>query len=194
MSASLPEIIALDIAWCAAVVAIAVAFTVLVFGRTKTTFTHPLQWARSVATVRRWVENPFQMWSIAMLTQLSIVQLLVGITGPNPIASMDAGAQSALSLCNLVGSTVCTYGLYLRDEELAEPIELSGYLSLAGSVSVYIWLVYWTQPLPNSSFGLNLAEAFVFASVQRAVQIVRRMRSRRKDFRASRTVTDAGEP
>jgi hypothetical protein len=167
------EIIALDIGLCGCVFVVAVLFSLIVFGHGTFPYRHPVQWARSIGTIRRWVQNPFQMWSIAMLTQTSIVQLLVGITNPNPMAYMDIGSQAALSWCNLIGSSICTYGLYLREEKLSQLIEMAGYLSLAGSVAVYIWLVYWTQPLPNSSFGLNLSEAFVFASVHRVIQIVR---------------------
>lgn len=137
---------------------------------------HPLRWWQETYTMHRWSSNPFQMYSLLMLWQLSIAQLVFGniaFTEPQVVAGeLDFRNQTVLTVALLIGSTIAAYGLHLREIELSWSIELWGYLALAGQLLVWVALVYFTVPLPNTSFGLNLVEAFVLASIHRSRQIL----------------------
>lgn len=146
----------------------------------------PLRLLRNTFTMHRWSTNPFQMYSLFLLMQVSLNQILIGVPFNGPQEALDRDAQIALAACNLLGSLISAYGLHLRNLERAMWVELCGYISLAGSLAIYVYLVFIMQPLPNTSFGLALTEAFTFASIHRSIQIIRHKRARRRD----RLVTD----
>lgn len=131
----------------------------------------PIRSLRHTFTMHRWAVNPWQLYTLFMLMQVSLNQIVIGVPYNGPQESLDRTAQIALAACNFLGSVICAYGVHLRDAEDGQLFELSGYLSLCGSLGIYVYLVFTMQPLPNTSFGLALSEAFLFASVHRSVQI-----------------------
>lgn len=131
----------------------------------------PLRWLRHAFTMHRWRTDPFQLYSLFLLLQVSANQIVIGVPENGPQALLERDAQIALAVCNLVGALICAVGLHLRDVKLGQLIELFGYVSLVGSLGIYVYLVFVIQPLPNTSFGLALSEAFVLASFHRSIVI-----------------------
>lgn len=146
----------------------------------------PIRALRRTFTMHRWATNPFQLYSLFLLLQVSANQIAIGVPFGGPQEALDRTAQIALAGCNLLGALICAYGLHLRNIERALWVELFGYVALVGSLGIYVALVFLMQPLPNTSFGLALSEAFVFASLHRSIQIIRYKLARRHD----RLVTD----
>lgn len=140
----------------------------------------PIRWLRDTFTMRRWNANPFQMYCTFLLLQVSINQIVIGVPDNSAQALISREAQIALAVCNLAGALVSAIALHLRDKETALSIELSSYTCLAGSLGVYVMLVALLFPLPNTSFGLALSEAFVLASLHRAVWIFWYKRARKR--------------
>lgn len=136
--------------------------------------------------MHRWATNPFQLYSLFLLMQVSANQIVIGVPFGGPQEALDRQAQIALAAVNLFGAVVSAYGLHLRNLERALWVELCGYVSLVGSLGMFVYLVFVMQPLPNTSFGLALSEAFVLASLHRSIQIIRYKLARRHD----RLVTD----
>src|SRR6185312_10131675 len=89
----------------------------------------------------------------------------LALTGPTDslVGELDYRARLYLTLANLIGACICFYGLHLKDFELSLWVEASSYISLIGSLGLWIGMVYLTVPLPNTSYGLNLTEGFVLA-------------------------------
>jgi len=143
----------------------------------------PIRLLRKTFTMRRWGTNPFQLYNLFLLLQVSINQIIIGVPETSAQAALSHDAQVALAICNCTGAAISAYGLHLRDFETGLWIELSGYASLAGSLGLYIVMVFLLFPLPNTSFGLALIEAFVLASIHRSIQIVRYKRARRRGVR-----------
>jgi hypothetical protein len=85
-----------------------------------------------------------------------------------------------LAAANLIGASFCFYALHMRDPDLSMTVELLGYISLTGTLTIWILLVYLQEPLPNTGFGLNLTEAFVLASIVRATKILKYKRAHRR--------------
>lgn len=141
-----------------------VGSSLLIFGHKAGTMTHPWQWVKQTYTLRRWLTNPVKMFIVGMLWQANFQQL--ALTGPTAslAGDLDYRARLALTLANLVGGAICFYGLHLRDFELSLWVELSAYISLIGTLGMWVFLVYWSVPLPNTSYGLNLTEGFVLAT------------------------------
>lgn len=147
----------------------------------------PIRLLRKTFTMHRWATNPFQLYNLLLLLQVSVNQIAIGVPENSAQAGLDTQAQVSLAVCNMVGAAICTYGLHQRDVEFGLWIELSGYAALIGSLGMYITLVFLLFPMPNTSFGLALTEAFVLASIHRAVQIVqyKRARHRKLDLAAA---------
>jgi hypothetical protein len=141
----------------------------------------PIRALRNTFTMHRWATNPFQLYSLLLLLQVSVNQIVIGVPFNGPQEALDRTAQIALAGCNLLGALISAYGLHLRNIERALWVELFGYVALAGSLGIYVGLVFLMQPLPNTSFGLALSEAFVFASLHRSIQIIRYKRARRRE-------------
>jgi hypothetical protein len=146
----------------------------------------PIRWVRNTFTMHRWGVNPFQMYALFFLLQVSLNQLVIGVPETSAQSALNTEAQIALATCTLIGCLVSAYGLHLRDVETALWIELSGYVSLAGSLGIWVYLVFVLFPLPNTSYGLAFAEAFVLFSIHRAVQIVAYKRAKRRGHEGKR--------
>lgn len=131
-----------------------------------------VRWLRHTFTFCRWNRNPFQMWMLVFLMQVSTNQILVASSATGAIADQAREAQLSLSICNLLGGIIVFAGLHVREKGLGRWVELSGYIALTGSMGIYVWLVWKISPLPNTSFGLGLSEAFVVASLHRWVLIM----------------------
>lgn len=131
----------------------------------------PIPFLRNTFTMHRWAVNPWQLYTLFMLMQVSLNQIVIGVPPNGPQEFLARSAQIALAACNFLGSVICAYGVHLRDTNDGQLFELAGYLSLCGSLGIYVYLVFTVQPLPNTSYGLALSEAFLFASLHRAIQI-----------------------
>lgn len=133
-----------------------------------------LHWAKSTFTWHRWLTQSFMMCGVGLLQQASIWQLVLGNTQlVMTYGELNTSSATYLSVANLIGTTIVFTGLHLRDWELALLMELSGYAAMLWSLLLWITLVYFVVPLPNTSYGLNLTEGFVIASGIRAVLILR---------------------
>lgn len=140
-------------------------------------------------TLARWLTQSFMMCGVGLLQQASIWQLVLGNTQlVMTYGELNTTSATYLSVANLVGTSIVFFALHLRDWELALWLELCGYAAMLWSLLLWITLVYFVVPLPNTSYGLNLTEGFVIASGIRAVLILRYKRAlRRQD--ASTTIT-----
>jgi hypothetical protein len=159
----------------------------------------PIPFLRNTFTMQRWGTNPFQLYNLLLLLQVSANQIIIGGVAENTAqGALDHQAQLALSVCNLVGTAICAFGLHLRDLEFGLWVELSGYVALIGSLGIYIGLVFALFPLPNTSFGLAACEAFVLASIHRAIQIIQykwlRYRRTAAEAEALRKRLDSEQP
>ena len=144
----------------------------LIRARRSGTPMRPWTWFRATYTPWRWLTNPFKVCIVAMLWQTNFQQLALS----GPVASLaddlDYRSRLYLTLANLVGACICFYALHLRDFEMSLWIELSSYIALIGTLGMWVGFVYWTIPLPNTSYGLNLTEAVVMAACIRAPLIL----------------------
>jgi len=141
---------------------------------------HPMVWIRGTYTFARWRVNEWQMLACGLIWQATIWQLTLSkadIKVLSCLGEVDLKSQIALTCANLVGSSLAFYALHLRDLEVSLWVELCGYMSLVGTLGIWILMVYIREPLPNTGFGLNLTEAFVLASAIRMFKIVQYKRA-----------------
>lgn len=139
----------------------------------------------------RWRSNPFQLFETTGLLVWSSLQLARGVT-PNTVldTQIDLQAQQLVSATNLLGAIICLVGLHMRDLSSALWVEVIGYVSLIGSLGIWIWLAAEkTGPL-NTSYGYGLAIAFTLASVFRTIQIFLFKRAERRAEELRRLVVD----
>src|SRR6185436_13003211 len=94
----------------------------------------PIRFLRKTFTMHRWATNPFQMFSLFLLLQVSANQIVIGVPETSAQSSLSREAQIAVAACNLIGAIAAATGLHLRHFETALRIELAGYLSLVGSL------------------------------------------------------------
>lgn len=131
-------------------------------------------WIKSTFTLRRWLTKPFMLCGVGLLQQASIWQLVLGNSQVGmTFNELDPKSVVYLSVANLAGTSIVFYGLHLRDWEQSVRMEAAGYLAMLWSLLLWITLVYFVVPLPNTSYGLNLTEGFVIASGIRTVLILR---------------------
>lgn len=138
-------------------------------------------WVPKEFTLHRWFSNPFQLFGTLILGLWSTMQLVFGVT-PNTIldTQVDLQAQVFVSATNLLGSIICLIGLHMRDLASALWVEVIGYISLIGSLGIWIWLTAARTTPFNTSYGYGLAIAFAGASLIRAVQIFMYKRAERR--------------
>lgn len=130
-----------------------------------------LAWWKHMFTIQRWMLNPFQMYDIAMLMGVAITQVTVGASPGSAQQDLDYKTLLSLAICNIAGSSLALLGLHLRELESALWIELCGYLALIFVMIVYLSLLYNGQINASATYGFGFAEAFVFAAIQRSIQI-----------------------
>lgn len=143
------------------------------------------QWCQATFTLHRWALNPFQMYGITFLLATAIAQIQLGASPTSVQAELDRHTMLTLAIANVVGATIALYGLHLRDLEGALWVEFCGYLVLVFVLFVYILLVTQSVINPSASYGYALAEAFVWASLHRSVQILLYKRAKRKKDKLS---------
>lgn len=111
----------------------------------------------------------------------SLMQLTKGVTPTTVLdTQVDHTAQNFVSATNLLGAIISLAGLHVRDLSTALWVEVIGYISLIGSLSIWIWLAAQKTGWLNTSYGYGLAIAFTGASFIRAVQIFFLKRAERK--------------
>lgn len=141
--------------------------------------------------VNRWRSNPFQLFGTFMLGLWSLLQLVVGVTKDTVFdTQIDEQAAQFVSATNLLGAIICLVGLHMRDLASALWIEVIGYISLIGSLCVYIWLVAQKTGPFNTAYGYGLAIAFAGASLIRSVQIFLFKRAERRAEALQKLVGD----
>jgi hypothetical protein len=140
-----------------------------------------MSWLRREFTVARWWSNPFQVCATMFLGLWSVLQLTAGVT-PGGVfdTQIDLHAQQFVSSTNLLGALVCFTGLHMRDLETALWVEVIGYVSLIGSLCIYIGLVATSTSWYNSGYGYGLAIAFCLGSTIRSYQIFALKRAERR--------------
>jgi hypothetical protein len=133
-------------------------------------------------TTHRWRSNPFQMFSTLFLGTWSLLGIIRGATEGGVLATqVDHHAQVILAATNLFGAIICLFSLHMRDLESALWVEVVGYVSLVGSLGIYLYLVTEkTGNLFNSAPGVGLSWAFMAASLFRTVQIFRLKKAERR--------------
>lgn len=144
-------------------------------------------WRRTVGFIRRefavirWARNPFQLVATLFLGLWSIMQICIGSTPGNVLdTQVDVQAQLFISSTNLLGAIICLVGLHMRDLSSALWVEVIGYISLVGSLSIWIWLVADKTSPFNTAYGYGLALAFVTASMIRCIQVFLFKRAERR--------------
>lgn len=126
----------------------------------------------NVFTGTRWALNPFQLYSVTSLVMVSIAQVIIGVSPGSVQAEFDKPAQLSLAASNLVGGIACLVGLHLRDLEMGLWIELWAYVSLTATMAFYAFtLISGNHGIPIATLSFGLSEAFVLASLHRAIQI-----------------------
>jgi hypothetical protein len=147
-------------------------------------------WFKSVFSIQRWMLNPFQMYDIVMLLAVAITQVLAGASPGSVQKDLDYQTLAALAICNIAGSLIALFGLHLRELESALWIELCGYLALIFVMIVYLSLLFTNQLNATATYGFGFGEAFVFAAIQRSVQIALYKRARGRHFRLAQQEVD----
>lgn len=123
-------------------------------------------------TGTRWGLNPFQLYSVTFLMMVSLAQVIIGVSPGSVQAMFDKQAQVSLALANMVGAITCLVGLHMRDLEQGLWVELWGYVSLTATMTFYVsQIVVANLGIPVATLGFTLSEAFVLASLHRAIQI-----------------------
>jgi hypothetical protein len=126
----------------------------------------------NVFTGTRWALNPFQLYCVTFLLLVSMAQVVIGVSPGSVQATFDKGTQLSLAGANMVGALACLVGLHLRDLEMGLWIELWAYFSLTATMAFYAFQIVATNHgVPIATLGFALSEAFVFASLHRAIQI-----------------------
>jgi hypothetical protein len=150
-------------------------------------------------TGARWGTHPFQMYPITFLMLVSISQVVIGVSPATVQAKLEPGAVLSIAGANLIGGTVTMIGLHLKDVEQGLWLEICGYASLTLTLIVYIGLASRQVNAPVATIGLALSEGFLFASFQRALQIIlykcalyRRQPVRADKYRVALTGTSIG--
>lgn len=152
------------------------------------------EWLRREVTVAHWRSNPFQLTATAALGTWSLMQLLHGVTKNSVLdTQIDTQAQSAISLTNLLGALICMVGLHMRDLATALWVEVIGYISLCGSLGIYLWLVADKSGWANSVYGYGLSWAFMSGAVIRTTQIFLLKRAERRRDELARLVDRVAE-
>lgn len=139
-----------------------------------------VRWARRELTTARWHSNPFQTWATLVLGLWSLLQLVVGVTQDSVLGTIDRHAQALASSTNLFGAIICLAGLHMRDLSSALWVEVIGYVSLLGSLGLYVYLVVDKTGWLNTAYGYGLVLAFCVAGLQRTVQVFRLKRAERR--------------
>lgn len=147
-----------------------------------------MRWARRTIgllrrefSVARWHTNPFQLLGTLILGIWSFMQITNGVTPTTVLdTQVDTTAQLFVSSTNLLGAIISLAGLHMRDLSSALWVEVIGYISLVGSLSIWIWLAAEKTGWLNTSYGYGLAIAFTGASLIRAMQIFLFKRAERR--------------
>lgn len=124
-------------------------------------------------TGSRWATDPFQLYDISFLLLVSLAQVVIGVSPQSVQAQFDRGTQVSLAFANMVGACIALVGLHLKRLETGLWVELWGYISLTLTLAFYCYQLLISTTGPIATLGFTLSEAFVFASLHRAIQVIR---------------------
>lgn len=148
----------------------------------------------NIFTGRRWSMDPFQMYAITFLMFLSISEVVIGVSPQSVQAQFDKTTAVSIAGANFVGACVVMFGLHLKDLETGLWVELWGYAALTFTMLLYIMAELGSQgkiQMPIATLGFALSEAFVAASMHRAIQIAAYKWSLRRGAVVSAKLTTA---
>lgn len=120
----------------------------------------------------RWRTNPYQLWGMLFVVIVSLAQIIIGVAPGTIFTEVEHPVQLQLALVNFLGSIVVLVGLHLKNTEKGINLELAGTLSLVATVAWYCASVTQKQVLAGTTLGFGLAEAFLFATFHRGIQII----------------------
>lgn len=155
-----------------------------------------MKWLRKEFTFMRWRYDPFQLMATASLGIWSLLQLTVGVTPGGPFdTQIDHHAQVFVSSSNLLGAIICMTGLHMRDLDSALWVEVIGYISLIGTLVLYVQIVEsTTSSWYNSGYGYGLTIAFCAGAIVRTWQIFALKKAQRKARELSDLVARVEDP
>lgn len=120
----------------------------------------------------RWNTNPYQLWATAFLVVVSLSQVIIGVAPGTIFTEIERPVQLTVAIANLIGSTVVIIGLHLRNKEVGIQLELLGAITLVATMAWYCYNTLHRQTLASTTLGFGLAEAFVFGTLHRSIQII----------------------
>jgi hypothetical protein len=129
----------------------------------------------------RWRTNPYQLWDTLMLITVSLSQVIIGAAPGSIFTEVEKPVMFQLALVNLMGASIVMFGLHMRNKDLGLNLELAGAMSLVATLAWYCASVTSKQTLAGTTLGFGLAEAFVFATLHRSIQIITLKWARRYD-------------
>lgn len=119
----------------------------------------------------RWSTNPYQTWGTTFLMMASLSQVIIGIAPVSILSEIERPAALTIGAGNLFGACVTMFGLHMKDKEVGLMYELAGSFSLVATLGWYCAEVLHGNPLAGTTLGFSMPEAFVFATLHRAIQI-----------------------
>lgn len=120
----------------------------------------------------RWNTNPYQTWGTMFLVMASMSQVIIGIAPVSVLTEIERPAALTVGGANLFGASVIMFGLHLKDKEAGLMYELAGAASLVLTLGWYCYAVLHQSPLSGTTLGFAMPEAFVFATLHRAIQVL----------------------
>lgn len=146
------------------------------------------QFIRENFTWTRWRTDAFQMYFTAFLMLVSTAQLGLGAAPQSSQYHLEDATQNAVAFCCLWGVLIVMLGLHLKDVETGLWIEMSGYLCIFFVLSLSVYLQFTTQTLAFTTHSFAFDQAFVYAALQRSIQVWLYKRTRRRAMRVENRV------
>jgi hypothetical protein len=125
-----------------------------------------------VFTGSRWSTNPYQLWDTLFVLVVSLSQMIIGVAPGTIFTEVERPVMFQLASVNFLGAAIVMFGLHLRNKETGLNLELAGAFSLVATLAWYCMSVLHTQTLAGTTLGFGLAEAFVFGTLHRGLQIL----------------------
>jgi hypothetical protein len=130
---------------------------------------------------KRWNTNPYQLWATTFLVIVSLSQVVIGVAPTSVFTEVERPVAFQVALVNFIGAAVVLFGLHLRNEARGVMLELAGTFSLVATLGWYIALVLRKESLAGTTLGFGLAEAYLLATLHRAMQVLTLMYARQSN-------------
>ena len=146
------------------------------------------EFVRENFTWTRWRTDPFQMYFTAFLMLVSTAQMGLGAAPTSSQSHLATTTQLAVAFCSFWGVLIVMLGLHLKDVETGLWIECSGYLCIFFVLALAVFLQFTTQQLAFTTHAFAYDQAFVYAALQRSIQVWLYKRARRRVLRTEHKV------